>query len=137
MNFYDVPYHIIPNDEECVINASQIGKRIGEAPSTIRTWANQYEEYLYIKKVNGRFVYTEKSVIQFEFIKKLVSTITKSKLIVEGGIWEKWQLEEVVKVIEAKTKEKMTEIYKISEKDYKICEKNNKWHWNWEWIQDI
>lgn len=71
MNFYDVPYHIIPNDEECVINASQIGKRIGEAPSTIRTWANQYEEYLYIKKVNGRFVYTEKSVIQFEFIKKL------------------------------------------------------------------
>ena len=34
----------------------------------------------------------------FEFIKKLVSTITKSKLIVEGGIWEKWQLEEVVKV---------------------------------------
>ncbi|MBQ2801190.1 MAG: bifunctional folylpolyglutamate synthase/dihydrofolate synthase [Lachnospiraceae bacterium] len=34
--------------------------------------------------------------------------------------------EEVVKVIEAKTKEKMTEIYKISEKDYKICEKNNK-----------
>ena len=71
MDFYDVPYHIIPNDEECVINASQIGKRIGEAPSTIRTWANQYEEYLYIKKVNGRFVYTEKSVIQFEFIKKL------------------------------------------------------------------
>ena len=46
--------------------------------------------------------YTEETkgieIPDFEFIKKLASTITKSKVIVEGGIWEKWQLEEVVKV---------------------------------------
>lgn len=34
--------------------------------------------------------------------------------------------EEAVKVIEAKAEEKMTEILKISRKDYKICEKTNK-----------
>ncbi len=34
--------------------------------------------------------------------------------------------EKVVEVIEKKAQEKMTEIYKISEKDYKICEKTNK-----------
>ena len=71
MNYNDVPYKEIPSEEECVVNAVQIGKRLGEEPSTIRSWANTYEPYLYIKKTNGRLMYTEKSVEQFEFIQKL------------------------------------------------------------------
>lgn len=71
MNYNDVSYQAIPKDEECILNAVQIGKILQENPSTIRTWANLYEDYLYIKKINGRFVYTEASVNQFKFIKDL------------------------------------------------------------------
>lgn len=71
MNYTDVNYKSIPEDNECVINAVQLGKRIEEPPSTIRTWAETYQDHLYIKKVNGRFVYTEASVEQFLFIKDM------------------------------------------------------------------
>lgn len=71
MNFNDVEYKNLPNDDECITNAVQIGRRLNEEASTIRSWANTYEDYLYIKKTNGRFQYTDKSIIQFEFIKKL------------------------------------------------------------------
>lgn len=71
MSFTDVNFHNVPEDNECIINAVQLGKRIDEPPSTIRTWAESYEDYLYIKKINGRFVYTEASVDQFRFIKEM------------------------------------------------------------------
>ena len=69
--YNDVEFKPIPNDEECVVNAVQIGKRIDEPPHTIRTWADDFQEFLYIKKVNGRWQYTETSVKPFEIIKKL------------------------------------------------------------------
>lgn len=71
MDYSDVSFKPIPTDEECVVNAVQIGKMIDEPPHTIRSWANEFEDYLYIKKMNGRFLYTQKSVEQFEFIKTL------------------------------------------------------------------
>lgn len=72
MDIYnDTTYNSVPDDNECVVNAVQIGKRIEEPPHTIRMWAEEYEDYLYIKKINGRFTYTEASVSQFEFIKRL------------------------------------------------------------------
>lgn len=71
MSFTDVNFHNVPEDNECIINAVQLGKKIDEPPSTIRTWAESYEDYLYIKKINGRFVYTEASVDQFRFIKEM------------------------------------------------------------------
>lgn len=70
-NYNDVEFKAVPKDEECIVNAVQIGKRIGEPPHTIRTWAEDFQEFLYIKKVNGRWQYTETSVEQFEIIKKL------------------------------------------------------------------
>ena len=86
MNYNDVSYTQIPNDDECIVNAVQIAKRIGETPSTIRTWAGLYEEYLYIKKINGRFCYTEASVEQFQFIKELVKNKGMSHKQVEDII---------------------------------------------------
>ena len=70
-NYNDVEFKAVPKDEECIVNAVQIGKRIGEPPHTIRTWAEDFQEFLYIKKVNSRWQYTETSVAQFEIIKKL------------------------------------------------------------------
>lgn len=71
MNFDDVSYVGVPDDSECVVNAVQISKIIDEPPHTIRSWADEFEEFLYIKKMNGRFSYTQKSIGQFELIKKL------------------------------------------------------------------
>lgn len=71
MNFDDVSYVSVPEDEECLVNAVQISKQIDEPPHTIRSWADEFEEFLYIKKINGRFSYTQKSIEQFELIKKL------------------------------------------------------------------
>lgn len=71
MNFDDVSYVNIPSDIDCVVNAVQISKIIDEPPHTIRSWADEFEEFLYIKKKNGRFSYTQKSIGQFELIKKL------------------------------------------------------------------
>ena len=73
MDIYsDVSYSATPKDEECILNAVALGKLIGENPSTIRLWGDMYEEFLYIKKINGRMVYTEASVNQFRFIKDLI-----------------------------------------------------------------
>ena len=72
MNFNDVNYKNMPTDDECVVNAVQIARRLGEQPHTIRMWAESYEDCLYVKKINGRLVYTEASVSQFEFIQKLI-----------------------------------------------------------------
>lgn len=71
-NYTDVNYSNIPTDEECIINAVQIGKVIGEPPSTIRVWAERHQEFLYIKKINGRFSYTQASINQFKFIQTLI-----------------------------------------------------------------
>lgn len=70
-NYNDVGYTNIPDDDECLITAVHISKIIEEPPHTIRSWADEFEDYLYIKKINGRFSYTNKSIEQFEFIKKL------------------------------------------------------------------
>lgn len=72
MNYNDVDYKSVPTDEECILTAVKIGELIKEPPSTVRKWAEYHENNLYIKKVNGRFVYTQKCVEQFEFIKKLI-----------------------------------------------------------------
>lgn len=69
--YNDVSFNVVPNDEECVVNAVQIGKRIDEPPHTIRSWADAFQDFLYIKKINGRWQYTEKSVSQFQIIKSL------------------------------------------------------------------
>ena len=70
-NFNDVSYKEIPTDEECMINAVKIAELIGEPASKVRKWAEYHEDNLYIKKVNGKFVYTQKSVEQFKLIQKL------------------------------------------------------------------
>lgn len=69
--FNDVEYKSIPKDEECMVTAVKIGEILNEPASRIRKWAEYHEDNLYIKKVNGRFVYTQKSIKQFEFIKDL------------------------------------------------------------------
>jgi len=66
-----VGYINVPEDDECLITAVHISKIIEEPPHTIRSWADEFEDFLYIKKINGRFSYTNKSIEQFEFIKKL------------------------------------------------------------------
>lgn len=71
-NYNDVSYKSVPEDDECVLNAVQVGKIIGEPASTIRVWADLHGEFLYIKKINGRFVYTQASISQFQFIQTLV-----------------------------------------------------------------
>lgn len=69
--YNDVSFKVVPSDEECVVNAVQIGKRIEEPPHTIRCWADEFQDFLYIKKINGRWQYTETSVSQFKIIKTL------------------------------------------------------------------
>lgn len=71
-NYNDVSYSSVPNDDECVLNAVQISKMIGEPAHNIRLWAGMYEEFLCVKKINRRFVYTQKSVNEFKFIQTLV-----------------------------------------------------------------
>lgn len=70
-DYNDVSFTVVPADEECIVNAVQIGKRIKEPPHTVRSWADAFQEFLYIKKINGRWQYTEKSVSQFQIIKSL------------------------------------------------------------------
>lgn len=69
--FNDVEYRHIPTDEECFVTAVKIGDVIEEPASTIRKWAEYHEDNLYIKKINGRYAYTQRSIEQFQFIKKL------------------------------------------------------------------
>lgn len=71
MSFSDTSYFQVPEDNECILNAVQLGKLIDEPATTIRSWADKHDKYLYIKKVNDRFVYTQASVEQFKFIKDL------------------------------------------------------------------
>jgi DNA-binding transcriptional MerR regulator len=71
MNFDDVSYVGVPEDNECIVNAVQIGKQLDLPPHIIRSWADEFEEFLYIKKINGRMTYTQKSVAQFEWIKAM------------------------------------------------------------------
>lgn len=69
--YNDVNYSNLPSNDECILNAVQISKLVGEPASTIRSWAEKHQNNLYIKKINGRFVYTSASVEQFRFIKSL------------------------------------------------------------------
>jgi len=71
MNFDDVSYVGVPDDSECIKNAVQIGKELDIPPHVIRSWADEFEEFLYVKKINGRLTYTQKSVDQFEWIKAM------------------------------------------------------------------
>lgn len=71
MNFDDVSYVGVPEDNECIVNAVQIGKQLDLPPHMIRSWGDEFEEFLYIKKINGRMTYTQKSVEQFEWIKAM------------------------------------------------------------------
>jgi len=95
-NYTDVNYSNIPTDEECIINAVQIGKVIGEPPSTIRVWAEKHQEFLYIKKINGRFSYTQASINQFKFIqtlmrdKKFTHDLVHEQLSKRGFEYEKY-----------------------------------------------
>lgn len=95
-NYTDVNYTNIPTDEECIINAVQIGKVIGEPPSTIRVWAEKHQEFLYIKKINGRFSYTQASINQFKFIqtlmrdKKFTHDLVHEQLSKRGFEYEKY-----------------------------------------------
>ena len=67
--YTDVSYKIVPEDEDCILNAVQIGKIIDEPASTVRTWAKECEDYLYIKRINGSLRYTQASIQQFQDIK--------------------------------------------------------------------
>lgn len=69
--YNDVEFKEIPTNEECMVTAVKIGEIIGEPASRIRKWAEYHEDNLYIKKTNGRFAYTQKSIEQFKFIKEL------------------------------------------------------------------
>ncbi|MBZ9693399.1 MerR family transcriptional regulator [Clostridium sp. M14] len=71
MKYTDVSYSHVPEDSECVLNAVQLSKLIDEPDTTVRNWADKHQQYLYIKKINNRFVYTQASVDQFKFIKDL------------------------------------------------------------------
>ncbi|WP_346938151.1 MerR family transcriptional regulator [uncultured Clostridium sp.] len=71
-NYNDVSYSSVPDDDECVLNAVQISKMVGEPASTIRLWADMYENFLCVKRINGRMVYTQKSVNEFKFIQSLI-----------------------------------------------------------------
>lgn len=70
--YNDVSYSSVPNDDECILNAVQISKMVGEPASTIRLWADMYENFLCVKRINGRMVYTQKSVNEFKFIQMLI-----------------------------------------------------------------
>lgn len=67
--FTDVSYKTIPDDDECIVTAVHISKVLDIPASTIRVWARDLEEYLYIKKINGNFKYTQASIEQFKEIK--------------------------------------------------------------------
>ncbi|OSA95774.1 UNVERIFIED_ORG: hypothetical protein B2H93_04955 [Clostridium botulinum] len=71
MKYTDVSYSHVPEDSECILNAVQLSKLIDEPDTTVRNWADKHQQYLYIKKINNRFVYTQASVDQFKFIKDL------------------------------------------------------------------
>lgn len=71
-NYTDVNYSKVPEDDECILNAVQIGKMVGEPDYTIRLWANMHEDFLSVKKINGKFAYTQKSVSEFKFIQSLI-----------------------------------------------------------------
>ncbi|NFT08132.1 MerR family transcriptional regulator [Clostridium botulinum] len=71
MKYTDVSYFHVPEDSECVLNAVQLSKLIDEPDTTVRSWADKHQQFLYIKKINNRFVYTQASVNQFKFIKDL------------------------------------------------------------------
>ena len=46
MNFDDVSYVGVPDDSECIKNAVQIGKELDIPPHVIRSWADEFEEFL-------------------------------------------------------------------------------------------
>jgi len=69
--YNDVEFKEIPTNEECMVTAVKIAEILEEPASRIRKWAEYHEDNLYVKKVNGRFAYTQKSIDQFKFIKDL------------------------------------------------------------------
>lgn len=70
--FNDTEFKELPKDEECMVTAVKIGEILNEPAHTIRKWAEYHEENMYIKKINGRFAYTQESIEQFKFVKDLV-----------------------------------------------------------------
>lgn len=70
--FNDVEYRELPEDEECMVTAVKIGELLKEPVSTIRKWAEYHENNLYIKKIEGKFRYTLRSVDEFKFIQDCI-----------------------------------------------------------------
>lgn len=60
-----------PLDSECIFLTSTIAMFLKEPEVTIRTWSRYYYDYLYIKQINGRYMYTQISVMQLKTIKHL------------------------------------------------------------------
>ena len=95
-NYTDVNYSKVPEDDECILNAVQIGKMVGESDYTIRLWANKHKDFLSVKKINGKFAYTQKSVSEFKFIqsllrdKKFTHELVHEQLSKRGFEYEKY-----------------------------------------------
>ena len=56
-------------------STNQVGEILGEAPSTIRYWSDQYEDFLEIKKTgpSGRVRrFTNDDIVKIEYIRKLL-----------------------------------------------------------------
>lgn len=70
--FNDVRFTQLPKDEECMVTAVKIGELIDEPTSTVRKWAEYHADNLYIKKIEGKFRYTIRSVDEFKFIQDCV-----------------------------------------------------------------
>jgi DNA-binding transcriptional MerR regulator len=96
--YNDVSYVSVPDDNECIVNAVQIGKIIDEPPHTIRSWANEYEEFLWVKKINGRLTYTKESIDEFRWIKSMRDSGMGRELIRQQFILKKKGINEIEKV---------------------------------------
>lgn len=70
--YTDVSFMHVPDDEDCTISGAEIARRIGlKEPQTLYEWAKAFSSFLSIKKVNGRWKFSQKSLEEFAFIKEL------------------------------------------------------------------
>lgn len=70
--YTDVSFIHVPDDEDCTISGAEIARRIGlKEPQTLYEWSKAFSGFLSIKKVNGRWKFSQKSLEEFAFIKEL------------------------------------------------------------------
>lgn len=68
----DISFRYVPTDEECTISGAEISRILKlDSPQTIYDWANAFSDYLSIKKVDGRWKFSKKSLDEFKFIQSL------------------------------------------------------------------